>query len=265
MRASDLFDNRRRPMPRPHPQRGTYYPGLVTIGYESLRDQNLEEKDEMPQASKPVIHKRQTIPTTTGSGDPMYKLLYKYTGSGSNVWNNILHRHYRQQRHGKSQFDKISQIDQYLQQFPLRQNLKVYTGIPESPSRVWEKYNADVKRPVRVHLPAFTSTTTNYTIAYVNFAREDRISPRDHPARNVNSVSFPVYKGMHILHITVPKGYPALSMVDVSQYGDEEEEILLPRGLDIEIDPRPYIKPTPGQPGIIWFAKVVGHNPVVLK
>ena len=250
----------------PHPQRGQHYPSIETIGYNRAKTESLvAEKDNEPKASDFDIHRRQTIPKTTTQDDPNYKLLYKYTGSGSNVWNNILHRHYRQQRHGKSQFGKISQIDQYLQKFPLKQNLKVYTGIPESPSRVWEKYQADVNKPVRVHLPAYTSTTTSYTTAYVNFAREDRISPKDHPARNVNSVSFPVYKGMHILHITVPKGYPALSLIDVSQYGDEEEEILLPRGLDVEIDPRPYIKPTPGQPGIIWFAKVVGHNPVVLK
>ena len=264
MRISE-FEDLDPAIKRPHPQRGSYYPSIETIGYASIKDQNLEEKDEMPQASRPAVHKKQTIPRNTTQDDPMYKLLYKYTGSDANVWNNVLHRHYRQQRHGKSHFGKINQVDQYLQKFPLQQNLKVYTGIPESPSRVWEKYGADVRKPVRVHLPAYTSTTTNYTIAYINFAREDRISPQDHPARNVNSVSFPVYKGLHILHITVPKGYPALSLVDVSRYGDEEEEILLPRGLDIEIDPRPYIKPTPGQPGIVWFAKVVGHNPVVLK
>ena len=51
----------------------------------------------------------------------------------------------------------------------------------------------------------------------------------------------------------------------VFDHGDDEEEILLPRGLDIEIEPNPYIKTTLGRPIVVWFAKVVGHNPVVIK
>jgi hypothetical protein len=56
-----------------------------------------------------------------------------------------------------------------------------------------------------------------------------------------------------------------MSLLNVSKFGSQEEEILLPRGLDIEIEPNPYIKTTPGRPIVIWFAKVVGHNPVVIK
>ena len=38
-------------------------------------------------------------------------------------------------------------------------------------------------------------------------------------------------------------------------------------GEEYEIDPHPYIKPSGDKvpPAVIWFAKVVGHNPVVIK
>jgi hypothetical protein len=54
-------------------------------------------------------------------------------------------------------------------------------------------------------------------------------------------------------------------MNKVSVHDSDEKEILLPRGLDIEIEPNPYVKTTPNLPVVVWFAKVVGHNPVVIK
>lgn len=259
----------------PHPQRGQHYPSIETIGYDRTQTESLvteKEPDEIA-VSPSSIHSKLGIPgriSQKRQDKEDIGLLRYYTGSGSKNLNNLLHTHYRNNKFKDTFFKDIGQLDNYLTQFKLEENLKVYTGIPESPARIWSKYNADPTQPVRVHLPAYTSTTTNYNTAFINFAKVDNVGLKNHPPRNIQPTTTKkiqgvvVYPGYQILHITVPKGYPALSLKKVTQYKDEEE-ILLPRGLDVEIDPRPYIKPTPGQPGIIWFAKVVGHNPVVLK
>jgi hypothetical protein len=58
--------------------------------------------------------------------------------------------------------------------------------------------------------------------------------------------------------LELPAGMPAASVRKVSEY-PEENEILLPRGLDIVIDPRPTI--TKGG-DYVWHAKATSLSPV---
>ena len=285
----DSAETMRRNTPH-HPQRGEHYPNIETIGYGDTRNKPQQAKesltglneDEDIAASDFGVHQELSLRHHKIPQNTLYHL-QDYSETSTQL-NSYLHKHYRKQitnpRAKPHQYYKgqSKSLDTMFKRVSLKKNLKVYTGIPESPGRIWEKYHADVTKPVRVHLPAYTSTTTNFDIAYVSFAQTDYTIYNDHKPRNVvkgNLNLYPkgvvsqgvkeVFDGHQILHITVPEGYSAISMTDISHYGHDEEEILLPRGLDVEIDPNPYIKTTLGRPIVIWFAKVVGHNPVVIK
>jgi 8-oxo-dGTP pyrophosphatase MutT (NUDIX family) len=268
----------------PHPQRGSHYPSIETHSLtqppkteSTITEKNPEQQEIAPSLSS--IHRKQQYRRRSHSGEDDWALV-KYSSDGSARINDALHRHYRNQNHPTTQYANIERIDNILKQYPLKENLKVYSGIPESPGRIWLKYKADTKRPVRVHLPAFTSTSTDFKISFMGFAKLDYTRLDQHVPRNGMETIPPffikplhsdsktkVYTGYNILHITVPAGFPALSMNNISSQGPDEKEILLPRGLDIEIDPHPYIKPSGDKvpPAVIWFAKVIGHNPVVIK
>jgi 8-oxo-dGTP pyrophosphatase MutT (NUDIX family) len=269
-----------------HPQKGQHYPHIETIGYGDTRNKPKQAKESIEdqdiQASDFSLHRELSLRNHRITPKAI-EHLQDYSEESTSL-NDYLHRHYRKQpvnpkTKSKQNYRVQSKsLDTVFKNAKLSRNIKVYTGIPESPGRIWEKYRADVTKPVRVHLPAYTSTTTDFNIAYVNFAKPDYTNYNDHKPRNVLKGNLElysmgvlrkgvkkVYDGFQILHIIVPAGYPAISMVSISKYGDDEEEILLPRGLDIEIEPNPYIKTTPGRPIVVWFAKVVGHNPVVIK
>jgi 8-oxo-dGTP pyrophosphatase MutT (NUDIX family) len=276
-----------------HPQQGQHHPNIETIGFGDTRHNKLEAKESLVEydedeegweekhfpSSKFDIHdvlNRRRLRLTARNSEAL-----RDYSEESTPLNSYLHKHYRKEKqivdrnNTAQKFAKT--LDTAFKHATLTKNLKVYTGIPESPGRIWEKYRADPTKPVRVHLPAYTSTTTDFRIAYVSFSKLDYTVYKDHKPRNVlkgnlNLYSMGVVKqgvkevfdGYQMLYIIVPAGYQAISMVDLSNYGDEEEEILLPRGLDIEIEPNPYVKTTPNIPVVVWFAKVVGHNPVVL-
>jgi 8-oxo-dGTP pyrophosphatase MutT (NUDIX family) len=269
-----------------HPQKGQHYPHIKTIGYSDTRNNPKQAKETLEdqdiEASDYSLHRELSL-RNHKIPPKAIKHLQDYSEESTSL-NDYLHRHYRNQtvnpktKSKQNYRDQSKSLDTVFKNAKLTRNIKVYTGIPESPGRIWEKYHADVTKPVRVHLPAYTSTTTDFNVAYINFAKADYTDYNNHRPRNVVKGNLElysmgvvsqgirkVYDGSQILHIIVPAGYPAMSMVSVSRYGDDEEEILLPRGLDIEIEPNPYIKTTLGRPIVVWFAKVVGHNPVVIK
>jgi 8-oxo-dGTP pyrophosphatase MutT (NUDIX family) len=269
-----------------HPQKGQHYPHIKTIGYSDTRNKPKQAKETLEdqdiEASDYSLHRELSL-RNHKIPPKAIKHLQDYSEESTSL-NDYLHRHYRKQtvnpktKSKQNYRDQSKSLDTVFKNAKLTRNIKVYTGIPESPGRIWEKYHADVTKPVRVHLPAYTSTTTDFNVAYINFAKADYTDYNNHRPRNVVKGNLElysmgvvsqgirkVYDGSQILHIIVPAGYPAMSMVNVSRYGDDEEEILLPRGLDIEIEPNPYIKTTLGRPIVVWFAKVVGHNPVVIK
>jgi len=273
-----------------HPQQGEHYPNIETIGYGDTRNKPQQAKESLEglnedkdiAASDFSLHQELSLRNHRLTPNAL-KHLQDYSEESTPL-NSYLHKHYRKHiadtktKPNKQYQARSNSLDTVFKNAKLKRNIKVYTGIPESPGRIWEKYRADVTKPVRVHLPAYTSTTTNFDIAYISFAKADYTDYNNHRPRNVVKGNLQLYSmgvvsqgvkevfdGHQILHITVPAGYPAMSMVSVSRYGDEEEEILLPRGLDVEIDPNPYIKTTLGRPIVVWFAKVVGHNPVVIK
>lgn len=183
-----------------------------------------------------------------------------YTG-GSWETNDYLHRQYRKQAKPeelKRYLAKIQALDRLLVDRKLPQKLVVYTGLRQSPSDAWETYNADISKPIKLHLPAYTSTTTQLNTALEHVVGQIVQVPRTrHKPRNQNAPKDNIW-GSQVLMITLPAGTPAASVKKVSEY-PEENEILLPRGMDIEISPNPTVLKTGDY---VWHAQALGHNPV---
>jgi hypothetical protein len=173
--------------------------------------------------------------------DPELTPLY-YHSMGSRTVNNILHQHYR----GETEIDPkshaakhIKKMDKVLKRFSLSKPAKVYTGIPVSVEHAYEKYKADRSKPIRLHLPAYTSASTKF----------------------LQAISFSVGRGNNVLMIELPIGTPAVSLKKISSH-DYEKEVLLPRGIDIEVQPTPEIVEKYGGKIYVWKAKALGHSPI---
>jgi len=161
--------------------------------------------------------------------------------------NDVLHNHYR----GKEKIDLRTQvgkhikvIDKIISRFILTKPAKVYTGIPVSIQRAYEKYKADRSKPIRLHLPAYTSATTSLVQAAKFSTQQSNDS-----------------KTAQVLLIELPVGTPAVSIKNVSAY-EYEKEVLLPRGMDIEVQPTPNVVEKNGKTTYIWQAIALGHSPI---
>ena len=180
-----------------------------------------------------------------------------YSGE-SRPLNHFLHQHYRNKLPKNKDFNStkhIEALDRLIANHRLKHQLVVYTGVKESPADAWLKYKADVTKPIRLHLPAYTSTTTNIKRAY-EFSEHEVVLRKRHQPRNADAPSEEF--GVQVLMMTIPPGNPAASLKKISQW-PHENEIILPRGLDIEIDPRPTVLKNNAH---VWHTQVVGHNPV---
>jgi hypothetical protein len=209
------------------------YPSIETIDEDkSLVNYNYKKANKLHDTTK--IDPKQKNLTNT---------LLNHTIHSRNV-NDFLHKHYSNQPNNAKDIayykKHIGLLDKLLVNHKLSIPITVYTGIPQSPEVAWKKYKVDRKKPIRLHLPAFTSTTTSLYIAK-SFA-------------NLHSTN----KNKHILMITIPAGTPGGSVTKFSQYPGEGE-ILLPRGLDIEVNPKPVIIK---DNVYVWHTKVIGHNPI---
>ena len=173
--------------------------------------------------------------------DPELTPLYYHT-LGSRTVNNILHQHYR----GETEIDPksppakhIKKMDKVLKRFILSKPAKVYTGIPVSVEHAYEKYKADRSKPIKLHLPAYTSATTKF----------------------LQAISFSVGRGNNILMIELPIGTPAVSLKKISSH-EYEKEVLLPRGIDIKVQTTPEIITKYGGKIYVWKAVALGHSPI---
>jgi hypothetical protein len=185
-----------------------------------------------------------------------------YTSGDSYSLNDYLHRHYRKQAQKddeKIYKKQVQSLDRALTLQQLKEPLTVYTAVPESPANAWAVYGADVRRPIRLHLPAYTSTTTSLKVA-IQFAEEnlptDSVDHRKHPPRNSKKAAED--GANQIIMLTIPAGTPAASIKNVSDI-PEENEVLLPRGMNIEVNPRPTMLKNGDY---VWHAQVIDHNPV---
>lgn len=247
-------------------------PSLETV-FEAEWDQT-PVKHYSPKAAYD-IHRDEDLTTID---DKLYnQSIGKYTSGQGAKWNDFLHRHYRgkfNQTDLKRYQKHITDIDSTLAKNTLKQDYVLYTGLKESPADAFKLYNHPRTTPIPVHLPAYTSTTTSWDVAkkftaeiYGNEYKADvektrragheLLSPtgkklRNAPTRNAFFLD--------ILRIFVPAGSTGGSVRNLSRY-DHEYEILLPRGLDVIISPKPQVIDEGRLVIYLWNAKVIGHNP----
>lgn len=178
---------------------------------------------------------------------PLYKsAIQDYTGSYSKGIANALHKMYRGKKFKVSDLTKeqIQMLDDIMYNHPLKQNMTVYHGLKENPWRIWKKYNVPTDKSVIVHLPAFTSTSTKIS-ASENFAYHDTVRMNDKD-----------YSFSSILKISVPAGTPGISVKKYSQFPNEDE-ILLSRGVNLQIMPNPF----PRGYYRVWICKILSVTP----
>jgi ADP-ribosyltransferase exoenzyme len=147
--------------------------------------------------------------------------------------------------------DWANNLSSALSKHKIASDIHTFTGVSRSPARF---FNSPEQGTATVHLPAFTSTTTNFRTAN-RFTK-----PRVHPS-DVNHDIPENEEVKHILRLHMPAGTHAASMFEHSQH-NHENEILMNRGADIEINRTPV---DVGNNTFMWHAKVVGQNPQPLS
>lgn len=183
------------------------------------------------------IHKDVAVDPNDPAAGPL-----SYYTLGSRTVNDKLHQHYR----GETEIDSnspvaqhIKKMDKVFKRFSLSKPAKVYTGIPVSVEHAYEKYKADRSKPIRLHLPAYTSTSTSF----------------------YQAVTFTVGGNNNLLMIELPIGTPAISVKKISAHA-YENEVLLPRGMYIEVKPTPDVIEKYGGKIHVWKAVALSHSPI---
>ena len=207
---------------------------------------------------------------------PMYRdTIEKYTSDSGNI-SDLLHKMYRGStvpNANNLSLEEIKMLDDIMYHHPIKRSTIVYHGVRDSPFRLWYKDRVQLNQPVLEHFPAYISTSTDFDTAF-KFAREDEVVvPKDitNYIRG-NRQYFIDYElflepyelepdyfitTQNILKIRVPRGTPGLSVESITLHPGENE-ILLGRGLEIQINPYPtYIK----EYGLLWDCKVKYINP----
>lgn len=192
-----------------------------------------------------------------------------YTGAGAYDLNRGLHHHYRQSigihnSHTSNNIDKllehdkktIKSIDEHLNKHTIKKDIHVFTGLPHSPVHAFRQQNAKKGESIKVHLPAYTSTTTDYHTA-VGFANQDKTDVKHHSPINTDAPKIINKEAKHILKLHLPKGTKGGSVRHISSHADEDE-ILLHRGHNIEIHPHPTVDKNGAH---VWHARIISHTP----
>lgn len=169
----------------------------------------------------------------------------------------LLHTMYRNNNFKAPQYQKkqIQMLDDIMYNHPLKTNLTLYHGLKENPLRVWIKYKVPFNKSVIVHMPAFTSTSTDIKKA-IGFSKYDNFL-YGKAAKDEYSKINKYNDKRSVLKMSVPAGTPGLSIKKYSIYPNEDE-ILLGRGINLQISPNPKIS---GNYPLIWNCKVLNATP----
>ena len=245
------------------------YPSIKTFMSEAVSDlinYPSKEQSKIHQQYDISRNKKYADQSDRQSGQQKTDIDYitDYTAGDSYDINDYLHRHYRKKasKNDLAKYKKnLQSIDRALTVQRLTKPLTVYTAVPESPANAWTIYGADIRLPIRLHLPAYTSTSTSLE-SVIEFASRSHLAPdsvdhKRHPPRNSKKAPDDIDTNQ-IIMLQIPVGTPAASVKGISDYPDENE-ILMPRGLDIEISPNPTVIK---YGDYVWHAQVLGHNPI---
>lgn len=183
----------------------------------------------------------------------------RYTGSHSRDIANVLHKLHRNKlkphRVSKMTRDDIQILDDIMANHYIRYDTTVFHGCRETPARIWLMNNLPVDKPIRIHLPAFTSTTTEWWIAR-GFSSDDYGFVSKYK-KEFLAANWPT-RGYNLLEINLKAGTPGLSVKKHSQHSSENE-ILLGRGVELEVSPEP--RRIAEKDIILWSCTVVDTKP----
>lgn len=226
-------------------------------------------------------HEKVGRPSSLGQGQGTALRIYT---SESSFLNKKLHTKHdsSEEEHKpltKEQKENVHMLDKALSSHKTHEDTIVYSGLKRSPHTLFKR-KADgtkfVHRPntVTVHHPAYLSTSTNFSGA-VKFARSKGSVWNDtsHMTNEVPDEDKKFHGGhkldgvvKHVLAIHVPAGTHAQSVRHISTVGRDEQEVLIHRGHNLEIDHEPTIVEHENENGkkkkvAVWHAKIVDHIP----
>lgn len=139
-------------------------------------------------------------------------------------------------------------------------HFKLYTGVQISPvATAGLEWNST--RPIKLlHLPAFTSTTTNFDVA-TRFTSRDRIA--QHHESDHHGVILPGAR--HILELNFYGSIPDAASMIKHVGAKHEEEVLLGPNHTFELHPRPTFLSGYHDPLYVWKAlsRGVSHEPIL--
>ena len=158
---------------------------------------------------------------------------------------------YSWQRPVNAPLQTAKSIDSYLTEHKSPEAVHVYTGLQHSP---FKNPHIDGGNFV-AHLPAFTSSSTNFKKA-LGFSSVDNETKHD---KTVHGGA--VENGYHVLKIHAPAGTELASIRHMSA-NPEEDEMLINRGYDITINPRPVLASgESNRPVYVWSASLTKRRP----
>jgi hypothetical protein len=140
---------------------------------------------------------------------PLYvPAIQKYSNS-SRALSNFLHRLYRNpkilNRRSEKTKEFVQMLDDIMFNHRIKQNITLYHGLNETPSRIWVKYNVPLNKPVTVHFPGFISTSYAKSIAHIFTSNDFFKQPNKKYIGRRN-----------VLIIEVPAGTPGVSIKQFS-------------------------------------------------
>ena len=203
------------------------------------------------------------------------KGLRDYTYDSTDI-NRSLFRHHQTGEHPKTYSDfrgelgykynkynsheHIKRVDKVLNKHKITKDTHVFSGLSRPPM---DHFKGKTNKPAKVHFPAYTSTTTNFNQS-LNFTENGARKAVDHTPLNQDAPKSKTGNTRHVLKIHVPKGTPGGSVRHLTHY-DNENEILLHRGMNMEIHHQPTVIDHPYHGHVtVWHARIIEHKPAKL-
>lgn len=230
--------------------------------HSELKEEYLPDNPGIPNSAKAQIGRHEFTDHEAHSNDklPYSNALEQYTG-GSHGINSHLHERYFGESAESEHLDHIKKIDKELDHSSTSDEYHVFTGLKHDPSPMFQHDNFN--KPAVVHHPAYISTSTSLDIAK-HFAKTKPYETKV-PAMNDDAPSPHQLKNQlgvkHVLKLHLPIATKAGSVEHFSKNAGELE-VLVHRGHDIEIHPRPTVTKDGTH---VWHAKILKHNPMEIK
>ena len=182
--------------------------------------------------------------------------LEKYVGFSRPI-NNALHEHSQTGAVRKINIPDIEsakQIESDLSGAIANKNFTVYTGLKHSPFHS----SVNIGGYHHAHMPAFVSTSTHLNTAefFAGYDRETNHNPAIHGGEIENGAK-------HVLKLHITPGANIGSVKNFAKY-DTENEMLLNRGYNVMVNPRPTRlekAPMALAPTYVWDAWLTRRTP----